>query len=166
MLDHLTALLDRLCMPLLAGSAMLGGTVLATGSPVDGWATLWEKGGIALVMAVCAYLLGKAAVPPTIKFITDYLNTLELRNAENAKRWEARMDAKDAQFLEALREERESRAATEKAFTTALDVHRNETVGAIQDQTQIFENLVEQLSDRPCQAKTFKFNEPSGPAGK
>ena len=153
-------------MPMLAGSAMLGGTVLATGGPMDGWATLWEKGGIALVMAACAYLLGKAAVPPTIKFITDYLNTLELRNAENAKRWEARMDAKDAQFLDALREERESRAATEKAFTTALDVHRNETVGAIQDQTEVFQTLVERLGERPCQAASFKIHEPSRPAGK
>lgn len=119
---------------------------MAVGDPGT-WTSLWERGGMALVLIACIFVLARATVP----WIKEYLEGLEKRNAETQVRWEQRMDASQDKFLAELREERNTRERTEDAFREMLHAHKAETVAAIHEQTRFFAELLDELRSRPCQ---------------
>jgi Sec-independent protein translocase protein TatA len=138
-----------------AVGAVWGGLSLAISDPAT-WGSLWERGGVALVIVVCAFLIGRATVPAIANWVRGYLEGLEKRNADTQRRWEERMDKSQSDFLAEMREERASRERTETAFREALHESKKETVAAIKEQTGYVSELVKELKDRPCQGLTFR----------
>jgi Sec-independent protein translocase protein TatA len=128
---------------------------LAITSP-EGWGSLWEKGGLALVIIVSIFLLGRATVPSLANWVKTYLEGLETRNAETQRRWEARMDQSQDKFLAELASERLYRKDSENAFREMLHSHKTETVGAIKEQTEQITELVRNVKAKPCLLKINK----------
>jgi hypothetical protein len=149
------------CTELVVGTSAIAGSAIIVGiTNPETWASIWEKGGVALVVILAAFLIGKATVPAVANWVKGYLEGLEKRNAETQRRWEERMDHSQDKFLAELREERISRQNTEAAFREMLQGHKTETIAAIKEQTGCVRELVAQLQGRPCQALQFKSPQP------
>ena len=141
---------------IIAGVTIAGGAVATAFVGItnpETWVTVWEKGGVALVVVLAIFLLAKMCIPSAANWVKGYLEGLETRNAETQKRWEQRMDKSQREFLDEIKEERVTRQNTENAFREMLHSHKRETVEAIKEQTDILRTLGEELRVRPCQMR-------------
>jgi F0F1-type ATP synthase membrane subunit b/b' len=157
---------DKLFAPAISGVAILGGALISTGIPQleDGsWITsAFEKGGVAIVLLILFILSIRYVAPPILNWMTNYLNELEKRNTDTQKRWEDRMDRAQDKYLQDMKEERDMKREMTNSFREMLHSHKAETVAAIKEQSALVkkqveytEALVEELSNRPCQAPTL-----------
>lgn len=121
----------------IIGAGLVFG-VLAVSSPItntDTVLTIFEKGGFLLLTLLSLFGFVWMVGPKVVNWLSSYLERLEQRNAENLSR-----------FLDELKAQRESRELWLKELREILQIHKQEVVSSLREQTVAFKELVKVLS--------------------